>query len=160
MENSVNWLPELEFFASYDGDWEKYLHALYAIFHADFVASKPSYQGVRLGLKRHPMIQGKEATFWHIISTGDNEEDRVPDFRRCERIRWPKPLIENVPNDDIKVWTERRNSEDRIHLWLESEGYLLVLNKRRDYLLWTAFYVEKQHQRDKYKKRWERYKGI
>lgn len=159
MTSTVNWLPELEFFASYGGDWEKYLHALYAIFHADFVASKPSYQGVRLGLKRHPMIQGKEATFWHIISTGDNEEDRTPDIRRCERIRWPKPLIEHVPNDDIKVWTERRNSEDRIHLWLESEGYLLVLNKRRDYLLWTAFYVERQHQRDKYKKRWERYKS-
>ncbi|MNH30689.1 hypothetical protein D3C79_909980 [compost metagenome] len=44
----------------------------------------------RLGLKRHPVIQGKEATFWHMISEGNDEAERLPDLRRCERIRWPR----------------------------------------------------------------------
>lgn len=38
------------------------------------------------------MADGKEATFWHMIQEGRIEEDRTPDIRRCERIRWPKPI--------------------------------------------------------------------
>lgn len=56
-------------------------------FYLDFLDSKPVFQGRRLGLKRHPLSQGKEATFWHMISEGTTEEKRTPDFRRCERIR-------------------------------------------------------------------------
>jgi hypothetical protein len=76
-------------------DWNRYLDALYAWFTQDFIDSKPVFQGRRLGLKRHPMSHGKEATFWHMIQEGKEEEQRTPDFRRCERIRWPKPIIEH-----------------------------------------------------------------
>jgi len=154
----IDWLPNLELLSDHDGNWDRYLEAIYAIFRHDFVDSKPSFQGVRLGLKRHPIVNGKESTFWHIISSGDNEADRLPDMRRCERIRWPKPIIQSVPHADIKIWTEQRNGEERIHLWVEDEDYLLVLNKRRDYLLWTAFCVEWEHQKAKYNKRWNKYK--
>mgnify|MGYP005855260721 CR=1 FL=1 len=153
---SPNWLPGLEELGAYGGDWGRYLEAIYAIFCADFVRSKPQFRGARLGLKRHPVIEGKEATFWHIISEGSDEKERLPDMRRCERIRWPRPIIENEESPEIKVWTEVRKGEERIHLWLEAEGYLTVLNRRRDYLLWTA-YVDREHQRKKYHKRWERY---
>lgn len=153
---SPNWLPGLEELGAYGGDWSRYLEAIYAIFCADFVRSKPQFRGVRLGLKRLPVIEGKEATFWHIISEGSNESERLPDMRRCERIRWPRPIIENEESPEIKVWTEVHKGEERIHLWLEAEGYLTVLNRRNGYLLWTAFYVEREHQRDKYRKRWER----
>jgi len=49
--------------------------------------------GKRLGLKRHPMTQNKEATFWHMIQEGSVESERIPDIRRCERIRWPRPSV-------------------------------------------------------------------
>lgn len=158
MSNLTNlkWLPPKELFSNYRGSWSVYLDALYAIFQADFVYSKPVFQGRPLGLKRHPIVEDKEATFWHLISEGGVEEERIPDMRRCERIRWPKVIIEAVPHLDIKVWQEHKKSELRTYLWVESEGYLVVLNQRKDYLLWTAFYVERQHQREKYNKRWQR----
>lgn len=154
----MNWLPELEIFSDYDGDWELYLAAIYKIFIDDFVDSKPEFRGKRLGLKRHPISEGKEATFWHMTSEGTTEEDRTPDLRRCERIRWPKPIIENSSDLKLKVWAEPKGNNKRVHIWLENEGYLVVLDDRGDYILpWTAFYIERDHQREKYNKRWKRY---
>lgn len=153
------WLPDMIFFKDYQGDWNRYLEALYSIFVADFVTTKPVYRGVRLGMKRYPMSQGKEATFWHMTSTGDTEEDRLTDFRRCERIRWPKPIIEHSTEQEIKVWREPRSGEQRIHLWFEAESYLVVLAERRDFILpWTAYPVFQHHQKAKLNKRWEKYK--
>jgi hypothetical protein len=124
------------------------------------VHNKPEFQGRRLGLKRHPEYQGKSATFWHMTSTGDDEAERIPDFRRCERIRWPKPIIENDQHPALKIWAEPKGKNQRIHIWYEDEGYLVVLDDRRDLILpWTAFHIEREHERTKYLKRWKRYTG-
>lgn len=153
------WLPPLVLFGDYAGDWTRYLEALYAHFCRDFVQSKPEFGGVPLALKRHPVIDGKEATFWHFISEGDDEAERLPDMRRCERIRWPRPVIEATGAPDVKVWREPRGGETRIHLWVESAEYLVVLAERKGYLLpWTAYPVEREHQKEKLRKRWERHK--
>lgn len=91
-----------------------------------------------------------------MVSSGEVEADRLPDLRRCERIRWPKQVIENEYMDEIRVWEEMKNGNTRIHLWLYAEGYLVVLDKRDRYCLpWTAYYVEYNHQRRKLDKRWE-----
>ena len=152
------WLPELIFFENYNGVWEDYLEAVYAIFYNDFVKSIPSYRGIKLSLKKHPMIDGKEATFWHIITSGQNEEERLPDIRRCERIGWPKPIIENDRDPVLKVWQNKRRGDTRILLWFEQEEYLVVLSERRGYLLlWTAYMVTRIHQKKKLKKEYETY---
>jgi hypothetical protein len=154
----IAWLPDLILFESHDGDWERYLDALYACFREDFVDSQPVFRRQPLRLKRHPLSQGKEATFWHLISEGKNEEDRLPDFRRCERIRWPKPIIEHADEPVIKVWETERREEKRICLWLESEEYLMVLAQRKGYLLpWTAFLVTRPHEKRKRQREYEAY---
>lgn len=155
-----DWLPEQILMQDFGGDWQKFFDAVYEVFHQHFVANKPEFRGKRLGLKRNPEYDGKSATFWHMTSTGNVESDRIPDMRRCERIRWPKSIIENSTDPALKVWAEPQGKNQRIHIWLESEGYLVVLDDRGDYVLpWTAFYIERDHQRSKYQKRWERYKG-
>jgi hypothetical protein len=94
-----------------------------------------------LQLKKHPLHQGKEATFWHFITKGEEEAERIPDLRRCERIKWPKPIIENNGDMIIKTWENVRNGEKRILLFIEEENYLVVLAGRNGYLLpWTAYY--------------------
>jgi hypothetical protein len=85
-----DWLPELVTLQDYGGDWVRYLEAIYGHFRQDLVLTPPAYPGRRFALKRHPLVQGKEATFWHLISEGRVEADRLPDLRRCERIRWPR----------------------------------------------------------------------
>lgn len=154
-----DWLPELVCLQDFNGNWQHYFDEVYRLFCADFVDDKPCFRGQRLGLKRHPEYDGKSATFWHMISEGSVEAEREPDLRRCERIAWPRPHIENDTDTALKVWVEKRGSDKRIHIWHEAEEYLVVLNKRQDYVLpWTAYTVQRTHQKLKLNKRWERNK--
>jgi hypothetical protein len=124
----------------------------------DFVDNKPTFQGRKLGLKRHPVVHEKEATFWHMIQEGSIEEDRIPDLRRCERIRWPKPIIENDADTAVKVWKNKRRREDRVCLWFEQEDYLVILADRGTYILpWTAYLVKQKHRKRKLQKEYEAY---
>lgn len=148
MTSPSTWLPPLVLLVDYDGNWGSYLEAVYAIFRRDFVTSKPTYPGRRVGLKRHPIERGKEATFWHFISEGRREEDRLPDLRRCERIGWPRPMIEAVRTERVRCWQTRRRFETRVLIALEDFSYVVVLADRSEYILpWTAFTVEREHRR-------------
>jgi len=155
------WLPPLFHFK---GNWALYLSALYELFEADFIEAKPQFRGRRIGLKRHPMSDGKEATFWHLIQEGPVEESRLPDLKRCERIRWPRPIIENSEDSTLRVWMNIRKGEARVLLFLEEEEYLVVLAERKGYLLlWTAYLVDKPHRKRKLLKEfedWQKEQGI
>jgi len=153
------WLPPLVLFSDYRGDWERYLNALYSYFESDFLRTRPLFRGQRLGLKRHPLWEGKEATFWHMISEGRDEATRQPDLRRCERLRWSRAVIENSNDPAVKVWETTRRNERRVCLWLKEEEYLVVLAERQDYLLpWTAYMVTRSHRKLKFQKEFERWK--
>lgn len=157
--DSVDWIPPLLSFNEYGGDWNRYLNAIYAAFKHDFVDDKPIFRGRRLGLKRHPLTDGKEATFWHMIQEGSVEAERTPDLRRCERIRWPRAIIEHEEELSVKVWVNYRGKEKRICLWFVPESYLVVLADRDKYILpWTAYPVERPHQQRKLQREYDAYK--
>lgn len=162
---SDEWLPDLMPLSDFKGNWNEYLDALHAVFEEDFVKSKPKWLNKRVGLKRHPEYDGKSATFWHMISEGSTEEDRTPDFRRCERIRWPRPMMEEhdeLPPDASKArliwWAEQRRNETRILLSFEDFSYVMIVSDRGEYVLpWTAYAVEREHQQQKLKRRYEEF---
>ncbi len=163
MNNAPEWLPPLVRLDEFGGEWSQYIEAVYAHFRADFVASQPRCGKKAIGLKRHPLLDGKEATFWHITSEGREEDKRVPDLRRCERIRWPRPMIEHHTHKSIRCWPNTRTSagrrnERRIVLWLYDDDYVVVLADRGRYvLLWTAYYVSWAHTRRKLLREYEEY---
>ena len=140
------------------------MEAVYQIFKKDFVDSKPIYQSRRLQLKRHPLIDGKEYTFYHMTHKGKIESDRIPDFRRMERISWPKPLIDNSTHPYLKVWKNIRRGKggkkERILIFHEEENYLVILENRKKYILpWTAYLVEYENKKQKLLKEYEKYKN-
>lgn len=158
MSDAPDWLPPLVLLNDYGGNWDAYLDAIYEWFKQDFINSKPMFQGRRLGLKRRPMTHGKEATFWHMIQEGNIEDDRTPDFRRCERIRWPRPVIEHNDDSAIRIWRNQRGNEVRVCLWFAQENYLVILADRGDYILpWTAYLVEQPHRQRKLQREYEEY---
>ncbi len=151
-------LPSLVMMEEYHYDWEIYLEALYQHFCRDFIHARLTFQGKCLNFKRYPMIKGKEATFWHLISEGQVESERVPDLRRCERILWPRFIIMSSQSEYIKVWKNRRRQEERIVLALEDFSYVVILADRGDFvLLWTAYCVEQAHRRRKLQQEYEGY---
>ncbi len=151
-------LPELIYLEDYGGDFASYMQAVYSIFRNDFVTSKPFFQGKKLALKKYPIVDDKEYTFYHFTHSGKVESERTPDIRRMERISYPKFLIENSTSEVLKVWKNKRHGKNRILIYHEEEEYLVVLDDRKDYILpWTAFLITYPNQRRKYLKEYEAY---
>jgi hypothetical protein len=154
------WLPAIITMEQHDGDWPAFLNAIYAAFHSDFITSKPTFPGKRLALKRFPEHEGKEATFWHMISEGKDESERTPDLRRCERIAWPRPMIDELAavlqgSDRVLCWLQPRPNVRRIVIAVPDFSYVVVLDDRGDFVLpWTAFHVQYAHQQDKFRREW------
>lgn len=159
MEDPTAWLPDRICLEDFDGDFPSYLEALYQEYYFDWVENPPpEFQGKRVGLKRHPQLNEKDATFWHFITEGEVECERLTNLRRCELIRWPRRLIEAVGTDQVCCWAQPRRGrkgESRLAITTTDFSYLLVLADRVDYVLpWTAFPVEHDFQRSKLRKEW------
>jgi hypothetical protein len=162
MSNNIFLLPDLILLENFQGNIAVYLEQVYQIFYRDFVISKPVFRGKKLGLKKYPIVEGREYTFYHMTHQGDIENNREPDLRRMERIPFPRPIIDNSENKYLKVWKNKRGRDTRILIWHEKEKYLTVLTERDDYILpWTAYLVTKSHQEKKLMDEYEAYiKGL
>lgn len=161
-EYKPNWLPDLVLFEYCSCDWDVYVEVIYDIFRRDFIESYNYLNGERISIKREPFEKGKEATFWHLISEDSEEsgkeDERIPNFRRCERIGWPMPIIKNYSDDPrIKYWKNEKNGERNILFWFNDE-YLVVLAERSTYLLFkTAYPIEYNNRKRRLQKEYESY---
>ncbi|MCL2072701.1 MAG: hypothetical protein FWH18_02175 [Marinilabiliaceae bacterium] len=136
-------LPELIVLEYYKGNFALYNEGVYDIFKKDFVKNRPVFQNKKLALKSHPLIDGKEYTYYHFTHSGNIETERIPDLRRMERIGFPKPMIDFSNDNNLKVWRNKRGTRERILILHEFERYLVVLEDRKEYILpWTAYMIE------------------
>ena len=147
----INWPPSIMSLEDSGGNWDAYCEELYTCFITDFrINGMPKFEGQPLRLKCHPRCSaGREATFWHLISDGKTEADRIPNMRRCERLCWVRPMIEAIGTDQVIAFIEDR-PEKAIIVTLPDFSFKIVLARRDCYfLLWTAYYLEHGHQRRK-----------
>ena len=173
LAEEIEWLPELHLLNDYHGKWDEYFEAAYDYFVRDFITSMPMFQGFEVRSKRHEAYQGMDHSFWHCIeekSPGEavDEENRIPKIALCERIRWPRPIIEHaIDSPEVLAWSEiyrGHGSSKRVHLLLNDERYVVVLEPRgkdgegkpRYYYLWTTFLCEGERQYASLLKRYER----
>lgn len=135
--------PEL---CEYGGDWDTYQEILFGIFSQTLLTGDLVFQGLPIRIQRRPEYKDKHFAFWHLISEGEKEEERTPDFRRCERLAWVRFVIEKCESHTgIFWWQNKRGTKTRVVLWLEKENYAVILEKRKDYfLLKTAYFLEKR----------------
>lgn len=151
-------LPELIELSQFGGNFAQYLEAVYEIFTNEFIRSRPIFRGTRLALKKFPVTDGKEATFWHMTSEGADEQNRLPDLRRLERIKWPSFIINNSEHPYLRVWENTRGTKTNILIMHEDENYVVILRKGNGYLLpWTAYLIEYEWRKKKFIKEYEEY---
>jgi len=156
-------LPAILVLENYGGNYEKYIEAVHQVFTSDFVTNKTKFRGEELKLKWHPIYQNKAYTFYHMTHEGKDEQNRLPDLRRCERMPWAKPTIENCDSWKLKIWPQVRTgtggTRERLCIWLEMDGepdYIIIIDVRDSYkLLWTAFVLEYPHEKRKREKEYE-----
>ncbi len=172
---SIPWLPPLVCSSAYD-DFDEYLDALYDYFAIDFIKSNPLLLNKPVKSKRVEPYKQKDHSFWHCIEKAIPgkeicEENREIVFPLCERIRWPRPVIEKaIASEDVLAWTEIRRGSgtvERVHLFVPKESYVVVLDPRKldskgapeYYYLWTTFMCQGR-QAQSLMKRYEKNKKL
>ena len=162
-------LPDLILLADSQGNWGFYEQELFKVFKKDFMDYHPKFEGKYVYYVTKPSLNGKPHTFWHMTTEDKNyhpngEDDRCQSMRKCERIGWVRPIIENSQsNSQIKIWKEiinRGGKKHRTCIWFDgnTDSYLVVLDETKKYfILWTAYPIEKQLQKDKLQKKFDTY---
>ena len=160
MCNQPDFLPPM---INLDGSYEEIIERLYAIFRWDFIENKARHLGCDVAYNGviDEFSQGKVEGFWHVITRDDSSKtNRLIDFRRAERLPWPKPLMENPYHTQIKFFFYDKGSSRkgiRHYIWLEDYKYVVILQRKKSHYIWiTAFYVEEWKQKDLRKKFEER----
>lgn len=146
-----------------------YMDRLYLIFKHDFIEDIPKFNNKKILIRKEPLDNGKEHAFIHLTHEdfshqSNDPNDRVPDFRRSERLPWVKKIIENyecsIKNDCGKIlyWEELYRGYKRINLLYEDERFVVVLEERKyGFILITAFYIDKDWALEKRIRKYERY---
>jgi hypothetical protein len=131
----------------FDGNWEAYEDQLYNIFITQLARGGLTFRGQPVSCRRMPETEGRWAAFWHLIQAGPIEDDRLPDLRRCERLKWVRYIIEawNV-DPKIEWWENQRGTETNVLLWYD-EQYLVILARRDGYWLLKSAYETNQANR-------------
>jgi len=154
--NNIHWLPEL--FPV--NPWtEQTIECLYKIFSKDFIESFPHYDGNRVWIFPEK-DSGKELIFWHLITKDDNKaQERLPDFRRAERLPWARPSLDSIPRFEILNWDyEEGDGVIHTYVWLKDYDYLVILKKYKDSSrrLITAYWIEYENYKKKLRNKYER----
>ena len=143
-------LPDLFLF---HGDWARYIEELYRIYLDEIVNGDLIFQGLPIKCQFRPESKGKGYGFWHVISDGPAEDERLPDLRRCERIQWISWIIRGAGHDSrISWWENKRGRSTNVVLWLEKEDFAVILAKRSRYYLLKTAYCLKPHRRKTFRK--------
>jgi hypothetical protein len=151
--------PDLIYLHDYSGNFKAYFSAVFAVFEIDFIRNQPRYEGLKVAVRKYPEVDGLHRTFYHITHEGEDENNRQPDIRRMERMRYPKFVVEQNKHPEILIWKNRRGKDERILLFNESENYIVVLTERKEfYLFITAYVVDTEHRKRSLLKEYEAYK--
>lgn len=133
--------PLIEF----NGDWNSYLSEVYNRFCIDFVHNQPFLEGKPVAVRKIPETDGKGYGFWHCISEGVKEEERIPDIERCKHIGWIRAIIDGIGYPEIGDWMNQRGSNRCRLLWYREEFLVVLAERQRKsdgkqyYLLLTAY---------------------
>lgn len=156
-------LPPLLSPGDFGGDWATYVEALWSQFRTDFLLSSPILNGRPVRVDRQLGRNGKETRFWHLVEKGepgDSEDDRRPDYRRCERLPWIRCLLDHASSHDVEMWIDKTRKGTKVKLALADFSYLIVLKRASDhYRLITAYPIDERHERSRLQRECRRLRG-
>lgn len=140
-----DWLPPM---LDLNGNWADVLQELYSVFSRDFkrgplmLGSEPVWHDNRI-------LPGDvyEECFWHLVTRKDRQHgDRLPDFRRAERLPWCAPILQNHQDPAVVFWHYREgDGRIRTYAWLERGDYVVILERKLKRIGAVAFLITAYH---------------
>ncbi len=169
MCENPNWLPEM---LNLEGDWNVTLIRLYGIFERDIKNSGLLCDGMPVWYDRRVLPEeahGYEEGFWHVVTKdewntrdGRMEKERLPDFRRAERLPWLAPSVRHIAEVGVTFWKcSGKNGRTEIYVWLHDLDYVVVFARQEHRrgpvaFLMTAYHVDGNSTRRRLRKKYER----
>jgi hypothetical protein len=152
-------LPEIIELNNHNGNIDEYEGVIHKCYLDIFRNPEIFFNGKQVLPIKYPIQhKGRHWTFSHMTSNGKIEDEREYDLRRCERVPWVKPILQNLNNPVLKIWKQRRNSKNRIAIWHEKENFMIVLEERgKIYVLVTTFITKAKKYKDQYLKEYSEY---
>lgn len=127
------------------GDATLYKEVLYSVFQKDFLSGNLQFKGKNVDIIHEKFFEGKERSFWHIISEGDEDINRSLNIERCASLPWARPLIEDDNScERYRTWVKfhDKSKKDRYYIWCTEVNYMVILEDRNThYKLITAYNV-------------------
>lgn len=170
-QSQCNWKTDIITMEEYNNNWFSYRNKLYEIFKRDFIDNILYYKGKEINCRIDPIHNNYEYGFIHLTEKKrkDNGDwsDRIPDFRRCERIEWNKLYIEHYLCNKTCHLTSCKGIE-YYEFWFHSkirlvfisieDRFKVILEKRTNYyLLITGYYIDEENIKSE-EKRIEKFK--
>lgn len=156
----LNFPPDLIPFSGQN--WNEYEDTIYQIYLDTVANANLVFLGLPVKVKYYPDTKKKGFGFWHLISEAPsqnnrNEDDRIPDLRRCERIRWVAWCIQNAQTQGFSCWENQRGRDRHIVIWAEQYDFVVIMAKRQTsegtkYLLLKTAYCLREHTKRKFLK--------
>lgn len=149
---------------------------LYQIFHRDFVASI-TYLNTSIAIDPQSDYKenDKETSFWHLTSRNQKVMmkqgqryvpvvDRLPDYRRSERLEWVRQIISNHADPSIKMFYHRKRDGKkplRLYLWADQDDFVVILQKlgKSSSFLVTSFYIDYPKKRTEFENLYKVYRA-
>ena len=154
--------PPLICLSDFNGDSRAYIEHLFSVFKKDFIDSKPFFSKKQIWHDNKITVQNKPEGFWHLTTEKDKMtgERSITDLRRCERLCWIRPIIENCTDKCIDKWDllENKRKKVRIKIFLRDYDFLVILDTlKNNYFLVTSYYLNWPHSKRKIIKERDRY---
>jgi len=148
---------------------------LYGFFHRDFVARRAYLNGsIWVNPQSQRQEDGKEMSFWHLTSRAQSYQkreggryvtvkERLPDYRRSERLEWVRLIIENHGDPRVRAFYHQETNaknDIRLYLWAHQHDFVVILQKlgRSSSFLVTSFFIDHAGKRGDYQKRFDEYR--
>lgn len=155
----MEWLPDIICCAQ--RNWLEIVAEIYPVFQRDFVDQHPTLDGLEIRIKTAPLIEGRERSFWHLVTDGPDEYRRKPDLKRCERIAWVRAVIDHADDARLKRWEQERYGNTTAAIALPDFSYIVFLGKREPndsepyMLVLTAYCADTPKRQQKHREEWE-----
>ena len=157
----MEWLPDIV--CCDHRNWVEIVEGIYPIFKRDFIDSRPMLDGMEVRLREAPLLDGKDRTFWHFVTQGFDDRNRIPDLLRCERIAWVRSVIDHANDPRLRRWEQERQGSTNVAIALPDFEYIVFLGRRQPlngapyFLALTAYNVDSPRKREKHRKEWQAY---
>jgi hypothetical protein len=151
--------PKLEF-SYFGGDSRSFIDALYRCFKKEFIDSTILFRGKPVDIIHQAYWDGKERSFWHIVSSGEEDFDRNLDISRCETLPWASALLlEQNTCSHYKVWIKYhdRTNRNRFYIWCDEINYIVIIEDRNAYFKLITAYPVTPRNISRYQKEYDNY---